>query len=187
MIIFLISILILIALISYIYWFKPNSGTGVDLQPKGYAIITTVLVIIAAYAGYQVYNNLQHEQRFQVSPVTNEQSVKLQGEKNDLMMVKEQPFKQNKAYEATFFLWNEEPLTPKKLTLKAEERFSGDKIQLQLPNAQDLPNGAPKLKQELGATKAIQAQLAFPYWGIWEIAIYQNGEKLGDLVIEVIR
>lgn len=187
MTIFLISILLLIALISYIYWFKPNSGTGVDLQPKGYAIITTVLVLIASYAGYQVYNNWQHEQRFQVSPVTTEQSAELQGEKNDLMMVKEQPIKQNKAYEATFFLWNEEDIKPQKLTLKAEERFSGDKIQLQIPNAKDLPNGAAELKQKLGAKTAIQSQLAFPYWGIWEIAIYQNEEKLGDLVIEVTR
>ncbi|KGX91011.1 hypothetical protein [Pontibacillus marinus] len=187
MIIFLISVLLLIALISFIYWFKPSSGTGVDLNPKGYAIITTVLVLLAAYAGYQVYNNWHHEQRFQVSPITEEQQVKLQGEKQDLMMVKKQPIKQNKAYEATFFLWNEEDIKPQNLTLKAEERFSGDKVQLQIPKAKDLPNGAAELKQKLGANTAIQTQLAFPYWGIWEIAIYQNEEKLGDLVIEVIR
>lgn len=187
MTIFLITILTLIALVSYIYWFKPTSGTGVDLQPKGYALIMTVLVLIAAYAGYQVFDNWHHEQRFQVSPITEDQPVKLQGEKQDLMMVKEQTFKQNKAYEATFFLWNEQDIQPQNLTIKAEERFSGDKVQLQIPKAKDLPNGAAELKQELGAATAIKAQLAFPYWGIWEIAIYQNEEKLGDLVIEVTR
>ena len=187
MIYFLISILILIALISYIYWFKPYSGAGTHLQPKGYTLTMVILALIALYAGYQTFDNWQHQQRFQISQTTSEYPVTLQGKKGDLMMAKQQDIKMNEAYESLFYLWSDQKISSNDLSIKAEEKNSGDKVQLQASNLKEPAEKSQTLKQELGATNILQSKIAFPYFGIWELAVYQNNEKIGDIVIEVER
>lgn len=186
MLILLISMLILMALVSYIYWFMPYSGPGVDLSPRGYSVTMVILALITMYSGYQSYQNWQHEQRFQVSPTKSEYNVTLQGESGDLMMTQKSPINANKAYKTTLFLWNEEDWSHDDFTLKAEEKVSGDIVQLLIPRNQDTNQEIQQLGQQLEAMP-IKAQLAFPYWGIWEVAVYHNQQKVGDLVIKVNR
>lgn len=186
MLIFLgVTMLILMAFLSYIYWFKPNTGTGVDLSPKGYLMAMLVMAGITMYAGYFVYHDMKHEQRFTLSETFQEDAHKLLGNKGEVAIGLSSTPVVNEPYKTAVFIWNEGAIDASQVRLQAQHKELD--LSVSFPSKENLPEEMNALKERFQSATTIPTWLTFPAAGVWEVSIYEQDEKLGDFVLKAER